>query len=254
MKFVIGEFEEVSKKAAEHIVNLVVRKPDAHLGLATGDTPKVIYENIVNMVKNNLVSFRHVSTYNLDEYANIDISNPQSYHFYMKKNLFSQIDILESNTHFPEINSQKSDSSYYPALENATIDLQLLGLGANGHIGFNEPLTPFASRSHRVELSVSTIESNSKFFSDDNPMPRYAFTMGIKDIMKAKEIILLATGIHKADVVKQMIEGPVTERVPASILQLHNNVTIYLDPYAASLLDIHLIQSKEESDEYNEHD
>ena len=252
MKLVIGEFKEISKKAAEHIVKLVVQKPDAHLGLATGDTPKVIYENIVNMVKKNLVSFRHVSTYNLDEYADIDISNPQSYHYYMKKNLFSKIDIIESNTHFPEINSQKSDSSYYPALENVTIDLQLLGIGANGHIGFNEPFTPFSSRSHRVELSVSTIESNSKFFSEDNPMPQYAFTMGIKDIMKAKEIILLATGKHKANTVKQMIEGPVTEKVPASILQLHNNVTIYLDPYAASLLDVRLVQSKEESDEFHE--
>ena len=218
--------EEIGVAVAEIFTNQVKNKPDCVLGLATGASPIPTYNNIIKNFNEGDFSFKAVKTYNLDEYCNLPKEDKNSYYTFMHKQLFDSLDILEENVHFrydDEINAAGG------------IDIQLLGIGNNAHIGFNEPADEFTNGSFKVTLTQSTIDANKIYF-DENPMPTHALTMGIRQIMSAKQIILIATGPKKAEAIKNMVEGPVTAQVPASILQEHDNVLIFLDEDAASLL------------------
>lgn len=218
----------------------VIEKPHAVLGLATGSTPIPTYTKMAEMYACGAVDFSGVTTYNLDEYVGLGHDHPQSYYYFMMDNLFRHINVPKSSIHV--LSGTASDSAaecaaYEKAIEAAGgIDLQILGIGRNGHIAFNEPADAFAPVTHVVDLTQSTIEANTRFFSSSDEVPRQALSMGIGSIMKAKAIVLIATGADKAEAVKAMITGPVTPQCPASILQLHPNVTIMLDAPAASLL------------------
>lgn len=237
MKIVIGSEKEIAEKAAQHYVELLKNKPNAILGGATGSTPIGLYKELARLNKEGVITFKDVKTFNLDEYVGLDGSHDQSYRYFMNKNLFEHIDIDINNTHVPDgINTEKA-ASYDDEIKAAGgIDLQILGIGVDGHIGFDEPGTPLDSITHVVELEQNTREVNSRFFNSIDEVPTHAVTMGIKTIMNAREIILMAIGSSKADIVKAFIEGPVTTQVPASILQLHPNCTIYLDEAAATKL------------------
>jgi glucosamine-6-phosphate deaminase len=218
---------------AKDIIELVIQKPNTVLGLATGETPIGIYKNLVKDYEINHTDYSKVHTFNLDEYIGLGEKDEQSYHAFMKKHLFEHVNLSSNHTHFP---SQTGEAPLYPLFDDYEIDLQLLGLGVNGHIGFNEPGTPFDSETHKVLLSRETIHANSRFFKDVELVPKQAITMGIKDIMRAKKIVLIATGKKKAEAVFQMILGPLDTKWPASILKTHPNVYVYLDEDAASLL------------------
>ena len=207
----------------------VIENPHAVLGLATGSTPIPTYTKMAEMYACGAVDFSGVTTYNLDEYVGLGHDHPQSYYYFMMDNLFRHINVPESSIHV--LSGTASDSA-----AECGIDLQILGIGRNGHIAFNEPADAFAPVTHVVDLTQSTIEANTRFFSSSDEVPRQALSMGIGSIMKAKAIVLIATGADKAEAVKAMITGPVTPQCPASILQLHPNVTIMLDAPAASLL------------------
>ncbi|WP_446002567.1 glucosamine-6-phosphate deaminase [Weissella viridescens] len=202
-------------------------------GLATGSTPVTIYEQLTH----SALDFSQKTSINLDEYVGLSPENPQSYHYFMQKHLFDAKPFRESFV--PNGLAEDGDAEvkrYDEIIAEHPIDLQLLGLGKNGHIGFNEPGTPFDEGTHRVTLTQSTIDANARFFEDEADVPRYAYSMGIASIMKAKHIVLVAYGEAKADAVAAMIEGPVTEDVPASALQNHDNVTVIVDAAAASKL------------------
>lgn len=231
--------EEIGVAVAEIFTNQVKSKPDCVLGLATGATPIPTYNNIIKNFNEGDFSFKGVKTYNLDEYCNLPKEDKNSYYTFMHKQLFDSLDILEENVHFLDGNAvdTEAECKRYDDEINAAggIDIQLLGIGNNAHIGFNEPADEFTNGSFKVTLTQSTIDANKIYF-DENPMPTHALTMGIRQIMSAKQIILIATGPKKAEAIKNMIEGPVTPQVPASILQEHDDVLIFLDEEAASLL------------------
>lgn len=226
--------------AAVLIAGQVIDKPKSVLGLATGSTPLPIYRELISMWHRGVIDFGSVTTYNLDEYVGLGPDHPCSYRRFMQENLFSHINVPQSNIHIPNGLAQDVDAecaAYDAAIAAAgRLDLQLLGLGANGHIGFNEPAAVFTTHSYCVRLSEQTLKDNRRFFEDGAPMPTHALTMGIASIMQAKRIVLVATGKNKADAVRAMIEGPVDPMVPASILQMHRHATILLDADAASLL------------------
>lgn len=232
-------YDEMSQKAAELIAKQINEKPNSVLGLATGSTPIGTYSRLIEMNKNNAIDFKNVVTFNLDEYYPISHSNSQSYHSFMNENLFKYINIDLNNTHIPNgetVEPTTECAEYEKQIEAfGGVDLQILGIGRNGHIGFNEPSNHFTKGSFKVKLTESTIEANSKYF-DENPMPHYALTMGVGSIMSAKKIILIATGKAKADAVKALVDGEVSPACPASILQFHRDTVIYLDKDAASLL------------------
>ena len=237
MKIIIDTEENIAKRAAQRYVELLKEKPDAVLGGATGSTPLGLYAELARLCAAGEISFKDVKTFNLDEYVGLDGSHDQSYRYFMNKNLFEKIDIDLSNTHVPSGINTEGCEQYDEEIKAAGgIDLQLLGIGVDGHIGFNEPGTPWDSVTHVVELEQNTREVNSRFFSSIDEVPTHAVTMGIKTVMNARGIILMAIGKSKAEIVKAFIEGPVTEEVPASILQLHPNTEVYLDPEAAALL------------------
>jgi len=241
MKIIILQDEAAIGKAAGDMFCALVQKiPKAVIGLATGATPLPCYGRMAERCKLGDVSFKNVTTFNLDEYCNLPEEHPNSYRSYMRMELFDKIDIDQKNTHFLDgnTNDETAECQRFDAMieQSGGIDLQLLGIGRNGHIGFNEPGKAFTEGSFKVELTTSTIAANSVYFTDA-PMPRYAMTMGVGSIMRAKEIVLIATGATKAEAVKAMLEGEIDPRCPASILQQHKNVTIYLDPPAASLLE-----------------
>ena len=237
MKVIIGSEQEIAQKAAQQYVRLLQNKPNAVLGGATGSTPLGLYAELVRLNKEGVISFKDVKTFNLDEYVGLDGSHDQSYRYFMNTNLFNHIDIDINNTHVPDGIDTSKAAAYDDAIKAAGgIDLQILGIGVDGHIGFDEPGTPIDSITHVVELEQNTREVNSRFFKSIDEVPTHAVTMGIKTIMNARSIILMAIGSSKADIVKAFIEGPVTTEVPASILQLHPDVTIYLDPEAAAKL------------------
>ena len=231
--------EEIGVEAAKIFTDKVKEKPDCILGLATGATPIPTYQNIIKNYNDDGISFKDVKTYNLDEYCNLPKNDKNSYYTFMHEQLFNSLDIKEENVHFLNGNAQDkiAECKKYDdeIIASGGIDIQLLGIGNNAHIGFNEPAKEFTDGSFEVKLTESTINANKIYFDDGN-MPRYALTMGIKQIMKAQQIILIATGEKKATAVKNFIEGPVTPEVPASILQQHDNVIIFLDEAAASLL------------------
>ncbi|WMJ81779.1 glucosamine-6-phosphate deaminase [Clostridium sp. MB40-C1] len=239
---VVDGYEEMSKKAANMVVSQVILKPDSVLGLATGDTPIGMYEEIISLYKNEEVDFSKVKTFNLDEYYGLSKENPQSYHYYMINHLFNHVNIYENNINIPNGMAQniESECKNYDKkiVEVGGIDLQVLGIGVNGHIGFNEPDISFESETHLVNLDEKTIESNSRFFNSKEEVPTKAISMGIKTIMHSKKIILLACGSSKANAIFETINGKINPNMPASILQLHRDVVVIVDKEAASKLNL----------------
>lgn len=233
------DYEELSAKAAEIMLSVVRKKPNAVLGLATGSTPIGLYKKMAEDHRANGTSYKAVRAANLDEYAGLAPTNDQSYRYFMRTNLFDHIDIDLANTYIE--NGLAEDETAECARYNALLaslprDIQLLGIGANGHIAFNEPGTPFEMETHVVALTENTIQMNARFFKSIDEVPRRAFTMGPKNIMDAKKILILAVGANKAEAVRGMVEGNVTPDLPASILQHHPDCTLIADEAAASLL------------------
>ena len=239
MKVIVGTKEEVVRKAAQRYVELLNRKPEAVLGLATGSTPLDLYAELARLCAEGKLSFAKAKSFNLDEYIGLEGTHDQSYRYFMDHNLFEHIDIRPENTHVPSgFVKDDAEAELYDAEIAAAggVDLQLLGIGNNGHIGFNEPLTPVTSLTHIVTLTESTREANKRFFNSIDEVPTHAVTMGIHTVMLAKSIILMAFGTGKAEIIKATVEGRPTISVPASLLQLHEDVEVYLDHDAASLL------------------
>jgi len=237
MKVVIDSAENIAAMAAQQYVELLKRKPNAILGGATGSTPLGLYAELVRLNKAGEISFKDASSFNLDEYVGLDGTHDQSYRYFMDHNLFDHIDNDKSRTRVPSGIDTSDPAAYDKEIAAAGgVDLQLLGIGNNGHIGFNEPGTPFGSLTHIVELTESTREANKRFFKSIDEVPTHAVTMGVKTVMQARSIILMAIGPAKAPIMKEMLQGPVTEKVPASVLQLHPDVTVYMDYEAAKLL------------------
>ncbi|VDN47620.1 glucosamine-6-phosphate deaminase [Petrocella atlantisensis] len=247
MSILITEgYEEMSKKAALMVAAQVTIRPSSVLGLATGSTPEGMYKELVAMYKQGEIDFSDVKTFNLDEYYPIEERNPQSYAYYMKKNLFDHININPQEVHIPNGTAKDVETScevYDKMIEAAGgIDLQVLGIGNNGHIGFNEPDVHFEAGTHLVELDEETIEANARFFSRIEDVPKRAISMGIRTIMHSKKIVLLASGASKGKVIREMLFGEVTPNLPASILLLHNDVTLILDREASVYVTKHLIK------------
>lgn len=240
MRVIVTEdYEKMSFCAFGEIAGTVKENPRAVLGLATGTTPIGVYRALVRDHLKCGTSYRNVRTVNLDEYAGLGADHPQSYAYFMRENLFRHIDIPEGNTHIE--NGTADDAAeecrrYNALLRELRQDIQLLGIGSNGHIAFNEPGTPFDSETHVVELAESTVRDNSRLFRSLEEVPRRAFTMGLKNIMNAKRILVLACGANKAAAVLGMVKGPVTESLPASVLQRHSDCTLICDRAAAGLL------------------
>ena len=239
MKIYMGEdYKGMSRKAANIISAQIILKPDCVLGLATGSTPIGTYDQLVNWYEKGDLDFSKVVTINLDEYKGLSGDNDQSYRYFMNKHLFDRINIYKENTYVPnglEADSKKACQEYNDIITKCGgIDMQLLGLGHNGHIGFNEPGGAFEKETHCVNLTKSTIEANKRFFEKEEDVPRQAYTMGIKSIMQAKKILVVVSGEDKADIVKGAFTGPVTPEVPASVLQLHNDVALVGDRAALS--------------------
>ena len=222
--------------ASGMIIDLIKEKGSATLGLATGSSPETTYAHLVEAYKAGEVSFADVNTVNLDEYVGLDDSHPQSYRYFMNEKLFSKIDVKRENTYLPNgiAEDLTAECERYNRLIStlSPIDIQLLGIGHNGHIGFNEPSEAFIDGTHVVELSPSTIEANSRFFEAESDVPRRAITMGISQIMSAKSIILLAFGEGKSEILRAALTGEITPHVPASILQKHENLTVIADESA----------------------
>lgn len=242
MKIVqVDDYDELSKRAADIIAAQVLLKPSCVLGLATGATPEGTYRELVRRNQEEGLSFLKVRTVNLDEYKGLSKDSSQSYCYYMNQHLFSHIGIPSKNTHLPNglAEDAQAECEAYEQLVSSLggIDLQLLGIGRNGHIGFNEPDEFFTNLTHTVALTQSTIDANAKYFESKDKMPRFAFTMGIGSIMRARKILLLASGETKAKILKEALTGPVTPKIPASILQLHSNVTVIADTQALALFD-----------------
>lgn len=232
------DYEEMSRKAAGIVSAQIIMKPDCVLGLATGSTPVGLYKQLIKWYRNGDLDFSGVRTVNLDEYKGISRENDQSYYYFMHQNLFDHVNIPAGNTHLPdgmEPDSEKECRRYEELIQSmGSVDLQLLGIGHNGHIGFNEPADAFDKLVHCVNLTQSTIEANKRFFASAKEVPRQAYTMGIQTIMRSKKILIIANGEGKADIVRDAFFGPITPMVPASVLQLHNDVTLVADEAALS--------------------
>ena len=240
INFIVTEnYEEMSRVAADVIAKVVADKPNCVLGLATGSTPIGLYADLVSDCKEGKISFADVTSFNLDEYRGLPGTHEQSYRYFMQQNLFDHVDIDVARTHVPDGANPDADAAcdaYEEAIAEAGgVDIQLLGLGHNGHIGFNEPCDFFPVRTHVVQLTESTINANSRLFDSIDEVPREAYTMGVGTIMGARQIILVASGADKAPAVRDSFFGPVKPEVPASALQLHPNVTVVVDKEAASL-------------------
>lgn len=239
----IIEFESAERLheiVAQEIIKRVQNNPQLVLGLATGSTPIGVYKKLVEDHKKNGTSYKQVTTFNLDEYVGLAKDHPQSYHAFMQEYLFNHIDIPSHQTHIPNglaSDLEKECQQYEKMIQQAGgIDLQILGIGLNGHIGFNEPGTPFSSETHVVELTESTRNANSRFFASIDEVPTHAITMGLNTIMQSKEIFLLITGSQKAEIFRRLMEEDVSEDLPASILKRHPQAFVYVDEEAASLL------------------
>ena len=233
-------YEEVSKLAAQMIADIVRSKPRAVLGFATGSTPLGTYKELIRMHLEEGLDFSQAVTFNLDEYIGLPKDNDQSYHYFMWENLFKHINVLESNVHIPQGMGddiqQKCIEYEEEIFDHGGLDVQLLGIGGNGHIAFNEPGSSLGSRTRIKTLDEKTIQDNARFFKSIDEVPRYCVTMGIGTIMEAEKLILLANKENKADAVQKTIEGPITASVPASAIQLHPNATVIVDKAAASKL------------------
>lgn len=237
---VVKDYAELSKRASFMIASQITLKNESVLGLATGSTPIGTYRALVELYREGIVDFSKVTTFNLDEYYGLQADNPQSYRYFMDENLFSKVNVPAEAIHIPNGSAEdvQVECRNYEASISAAggIDFQLLGIGKNGHIGFNEPDVTFEAQTHLVELDEETIKSNARFFERIEQVPKQAISMGIKTIMQSRHILLLATGTEKAETIHQMVRGKITPSCPASILQLHPNVTVLLDEAAASKL------------------
>lgn len=233
--------DEVSRRAAELFAAQLKRRPGAVLGLATGSTPLATYQRLIELYQSGQVSFAQATSFNLDEYVGLSPDHTQSYHFFMHTNLFSQIDIVPERCHVPcgmADDYYEYGRKYEQSIQAAGgIDLQLLGIGSDGHIAFNEPGSSLASRTRLKALTEETRRDNARFFNSLEEVPRLAVTMGVGTILEARRIVLLATGAGKADAVRQFIEGPVSSQITASALQLHPSVIVFLDEAAAQSLE-----------------
>lgn len=232
------DYEDMSRKAADIISAQIIMKPDCVLGLATGSTPIGTYKQLVDKYEQGNLDFSKVSTVNLDEYRGLKHEDPQSYYYFMHENLFGHVNIRKDATFVPDGTNPDAAAACVAHEETIKrlggIDLQLLGLGNNGHIGFNEPASEFEKDTHCVDLTQSTIEANARFFASIDEVPTQAYTMGIRTIMLAKKILVVVNGEGKADIVARAFWGPVTPEVPASILQMHPDVTVIADEAALS--------------------
>lgn len=236
----VKNYEELSRTAATIIAGIMLKTPDCVLGLATGSSPVGTYDELVSMYEAGILDFSNVKSVNLDEYVGLDGNNDQSYRYFMNKNLFSRVNIDINNTYVPDgtnLNAKECCDAYNTLLKNmGSVDLQLLGIGPNGHIGFNEPDDHFEAGTHCVDLTDATIQANKRFFASEADVPRKAYSMGIGNIMSAKTVLLVANGKGKAKALAAAIKGPVTPECPASILQFHPNAIIVADEDALSEL------------------
>jgi len=233
-------YEALSKQAAEFVAELLNAKPNAVLGLATGSSPIGLYRELVRMHKDEGLDFSQVTTFNLDEYVGLPADHPQSYHYFMYENLFKHINVPKEHIHIPS-GTTKNYRAFCQWYENRIkecggIDMQVLGIGSDGHIAFNEPTSSLASRTRLKTLARQTIEDNARFFDRAEEVPIYAITMGVGTILEARHLLLVANGENKADAVAKMIEGPVTSMITASALQLHPHAKVFIDDAAASKL------------------
>lgn len=238
---VCDNYELLSKKAAQIIGSQIILEPKSVFGFATGSTPEGMYKNLIKMYKEGLIDFSKITTFNLDEYYQLPIDNEQSYHYFMDKHLFNHININRENIHIPNGMSNDIEAEcdlYEKMIDNkGGIDIQVLGIGNNAHIGFNEPTINFNKGTHVVTLEESTRKANSRFFNSIDEVPTKAITMGIGSIFKSKKVLLLASGKNKAEAIYNTVHGKVTPQVPSSILQFHKDVIIILDKEAGSLLN-----------------
>ncbi len=234
------DYDDMSRKVANIISAQIIIKPNSVLGLATGSTPEGTYKQLIEWYKKGDLDFSKIKTINLDEYKGLSKDNDQSYAYFMKKHLFEHINIDINNTFIPNglAEDSKKECERYNNVINSLggIDLQLLGIGSNGHIGFNEPGEAFEKETHCVKLADDTIKANSRFFDNLDLVPKFAYSMGIKTIMQSKSILLVASGKSKAEALYKAVYGEIVPSVPASVLQLHNNVTIIADSDALSII------------------
>ncbi|GLB59818.1 glucosamine-6-phosphate deaminase [Cytobacillus sp. NCCP-133] len=235
-----ADYQDMSHKAAHLMIEKIRSNPDMTLGLATGSTPKGVYDELIKDHMENGTSYKRITTVNLDEYIGLPPFDPNSYRYFMNSGLFNHLDIQQVNTHLPKGDADdiNQECQRYEQLikDLVDIDLQLLGIGQNGHIGFNEPGTPFTSRTHVVKLEESTRKANARFFESMDKVPTHAITMGIASILDSREILLLASGSAKAEAITQLVHGEANEQFPASALKVHSNVTIIADEAALSLV------------------
>ena len=239
MKVIVGSEEKISALIAEDFINVIKAKPNAVLGLATGTSPLKVYADLIEANREGRVSFKDITTFNLDEYVGLEGTHPQSYRYFMNDNLFNHIDIDKKRTNvLLGVGDYESFMKKYDGMieDAGGIDIQILGIGSDGHIAFNEPGTPFDSLTHETPLTEQTIVDNSRLFNDISEVPTRAVTMGLKSIMNARKIVLIATGKNKAKAVYGLIKGEITEDMPCSILQRHPDVTVYCDEDAYSLV------------------
>ncbi len=236
----VKDYKSLSEKAAQIIASQVILKPDSVLGLATGSTPEGLYSELIKFYEKGIIDFNEVTTFNLDEYYGMHRHNTQSYYYYMRKNLLDHINVKKENINIPNglaDDVEKHCNEYEANIEKAGgIDIQILGVGRNGHIGFNEPADEFTAITHLVHLQEETIEDNARFFDNIEEVPNKAISMGIKTIMNARKILFIASGANKAQTVYDSLKGPITPTVPASIIQLHRDVTVIVDEEAGKLI------------------
>ena len=233
----VKDYEELSMRAAGIVAAQISRKKNIVLGLPTGQTPVGMYQELIRRFRKGEIDFFKVTTFNLDEYYGLSPEHPQSYNYYMWQTFFSHINIKKENVFLPDgiTKDVQKECQHYESLieERGGIDLQILGIGDNGHIGFNEPAIALNSKTHLVNLSQATIQANSRYFKNFEEVPKKALTMGMGTILKAKQIILLASGMKKASAIAKTIKGQVSTEIPASLLQLHRDITIIIDKEAA---------------------
>ena len=238
--FVYKQYEEMSKTAAQDVADVLNAKPNAVLGMATGSTPLGVYLELVKMHQRGEIDFSHVTTFNLDEYVGLPITHAQSYHRFMHENFFRHVNIPPQNIHIPSgtTTNYRAFCDWYERriVDCGGIDLQIVGIGSDGHIAFNEPGSSLSSRTRLKTLAKQTIDDNARFFDRPDDVPIYAITMGVGTIMEARQILMLANGVKKADAVAAAVEGPVTAMITASALQMHPNTKAFLDEAAASKL------------------
>ncbi|MFV0246715.1 MAG: glucosamine-6-phosphate deaminase [Mycoplasmatales bacterium] len=232
---IMRDKEQIAKEAAKHFIKVIREKDNPVLGLATGSSPIGMYKELIKAFEEDKISFKDVHTFNLDEYVGIDYDHPQSYYTFMNENLFKHVDIVNKNIHLPKGDSDFVEQ-YQKDLDSNRRDIQILGIGTNGHIGFNEPGTSFDQTTFIVDLDEGTREDNKRFFNSIDEVPTQAITMGLKDIMNTDKIVLIAMGEAKKDAIYNLIKGEKTEDLPASLLKDHPNVELYLDEDAASKL------------------